>query len=800
MAKRRLFLSALAAAVFAAAWGFLQNGFAAPAADGSYVQLTRISFVEGKVGYQRVPDEEWAAVSVNMPLEPGDRIYTGPGGRIEVEFEEGSVLRLAENTDVEMLALDEEFVQMRMLLGTASLTVEKGVEFEVATPAAAFTTGKNGIYRFEVAPDGRSDAIVRKGELEAAADAFVRTVKSGDLIRVHPEAVGPEVMAAAGRDAWDEWNDRRAADRNAASRRHIAGDVYMGVGELDRHGRWVHVSSYGWGWVPHSVGSYWSPYSVGRWVYRPRFGWTWVSYEAWGWLPYHYGRWYRDASIGWCWFPGEGFSFRFWSPGLVAFYRGAGWVSWGALGPGDYYDVGRYHYRRGYAQYLDRMRALSVRRPGDFINRNVRDAFRTVDLDHFRRASFNERSVGVQRDIAQPWRQGELVRGRLDVTPTRDSFRPAPERQAARPTYGGAREVVVRREPTQVAGGRDRFRPVSNPGLGQEPSRQARQGQGVGGGAVAGDRSGRMGAARPVGGANADRMGNGLRGNSFAGNSFSGSTNPAGRVGAPPASNAPGASYRGRVGESGSNRPASPARNDARNNAGGAVRNPDGNSARGGDRQGGDRGTRPSPGEAGESRNRDGGAGGGFIGGDSRPTPPAATRTPSRTPDRSSTRRESTAPSTRQRTATRPTDTGRSNRTGERSVSGARTGGSAPAAGDASRSRTPRTGRTATGTATSPRTSPRTASRPSTAPARPSAPAVGEGSSSRNSTGEASAGPASRPATRPSASGNRSTSPSSPNPSSSGGQREQGVRARSSSPASGASSSGSGARSGRSGR
>ena len=454
---KRLFFSALAAIVFTTAGAFAQN-------DDYYIQLSRISMMEGNVGYQRVPDEEWTAASANMPLEPGDRIYTGRGGRVEIEFEEGSALRLAENTDIEILTLDEDFVQIRMLLGTASLTVEGGVDFEIGSPAAAFSTEANGIYRFEVAEDGRSEAIVRKGRLETVNNNFTRVTRNGDLIRVYPDATGPVVTNYNGRDAWDEWTDRRDADRrpSSAARRYIPNNVSIGVAELDRHGRWVYVTNYGWGWLPYSVASSWSPYSVGRWVYRSRFGWTWVSYETWGWLPYHYGRWYRDARFGWTWFPGESVTFRFWSPGLVVFYRGSGWVSWGPLGPGDYYDAAYYRYRSIYAADLARVRVLVARQPGNYINQNVRGAFQTVSMDHFRGVNSGGQNANARRnDISQPWRQGNLVRGGLDVSPARESFRPAPDRRGERPQAETNRTVVVRRTPPQTSGNNGRFSQVS---------------------------------------------------------------------------------------------------------------------------------------------------------------------------------------------------------------------------------------------------------------------------------------------------------------------------------------------------
>ena len=465
---KRLFFPVLAVIVVTGTLAFAEN-------DDSYIQLTRISTIEGNVGYQRVPDEEWDAVSANMPLEPGDRIYTGQGGRVEIEFEEGSVLRLSENTDIEILTLDEDYVQIRMLLGIASITVEKGLDFEIATPAAAFNTERDGIYRFEVTEDGRSDAIVRKGRLEAVSHQFKREIRDGDFIRAYPDAAGPTISDYNRRDAWDEWTDRRDADRrgpSTASRRYIPDNVSIGVSELDRHGRWVYVTNYGWGWVPYSVASSWSPYSVGRWVYRTRFGWTWVSYETWGWVPYHYGRWYRDTRYGWTWFPGERVTFRFWSPGLVVFYRGSGWVSWSPLAPGDYYDVSYYRYRRIYVADLARVRVLAVRQPGNYINRNARGAFQTVSVDYFRGVNTGTPNVNSRRnDIRQPWRQGTLVRGGLDVHPSRESYRPAPDRRGERPQVETNRSVVVRRTPSQSSGNDSRFSQAGNPRAPSTPDR-----------------------------------------------------------------------------------------------------------------------------------------------------------------------------------------------------------------------------------------------------------------------------------------------------------------------------------------
>jgi hypothetical protein len=418
------------------------------AEDDRYMRLSRISYLEGNVSYQRAPDVDWSAASINMPLEPGDRIYTGPNGRTEIEFDDNSVLRLAENTDVEIMSLNEDVVKLRMLVGLATLNIASDADYEINTPAAAFNSVRKGNYRFEVSENGDTDAIVRKGRIEAENSSFSRDIDSGMRLRVRAVDDGNHAVAMyEQRDSWDEWNDRRDVDRRAyASRRYLPGTVYMGAAELDRYGRWVNVSDYGTAWVPYSVDVYWSPYSVGRWCYRPYYGWTWVSYEPWGWLPYHYGRWYQSSSFGWCWLPGPSFSFNFWSPGLVAFYNGPGWVSWLPLGPGDYYNVNHYHYNRGiYSYQLARLRELHTRSQGDYYNRDARGAFRTVQIDHFKNGSFNERSANTRwGNIDRPWKEGNLVRDSLDIRPTSGSYRAAPDRNVSRPREDHARSVVER--------------------------------------------------------------------------------------------------------------------------------------------------------------------------------------------------------------------------------------------------------------------------------------------------------------------------------------------------------------------
>lgn len=465
MTRRMLFLF-LATTFFLATWAYPK--------DDEYTRIARLSYVDGNVSFQHSSDTDWSAASINLPMEPGDRIYTGQEGRAEIEFDDGSVFHLAENTDMEILSLREGLIQMRMMLGLATLTVSSNVDFEINTPAAAFNVLSKGVFRFDVVESGDTDAIVRAGKLEAATNEFSRRIEAGEMLHISPGAQNPLLSRYDARDKWDEWTDRRNADRIAyESRKYMPATVYMGASELDQYGHWVYVDTYGAAWVPFSVDAYWSPYSVGRWCYRPFYGWTWVSYEPWGWLPYHYGRWYYSGRFGWCWLPGPSFAFNFWSPALVTFYSGSGWISWCPLGPGDWYDINRYHYNRKLYYYqLARLRALHTRAPGNPFNRGSRGAFRTVLVDQFRNGSFHGReSSNLWRNVDQPWRRGALIKDRLPVKPVAGSYRAVTDRPVVKPSGYRTLPAVVRNNPGTRTGSRDRIKVITNPKTATPPTR-----------------------------------------------------------------------------------------------------------------------------------------------------------------------------------------------------------------------------------------------------------------------------------------------------------------------------------------
>jgi hypothetical protein len=264
----------------------------------------------------------------------------------------------------------------------------------------------------------------------------VEKLKSGRTMLVRGSTTEPEyqMVEAASRDNWDEWNeDRDKRLERSRSYEYVSRDVY-GVDDLDYHGRWVHVAPYGMVWSPYGVGAGWAPYRHGRWVWVDWYGWTWVSYDSWGWAPFHYGRWFHHGPYGWCWYPGPRYSRHYWRPALVAFFGvgvgpvhvgvGFGRIGWVPLAPYEPYHrwYGRniYHGYRG-GRYVDNSVRIvnNVNITNVYRNSRVVNGVTGADHGDFIRGG---RGRAIGNDELRGGR-ARLVQGALPVTPGRESLR-----------------------------------------------------------------------------------------------------------------------------------------------------------------------------------------------------------------------------------------------------------------------------------------------------------------------------------------------------------------------------------------
>ena len=89
-----------------AMWAVLAAAFLVVSASGeSKARIVRLSDVQGTVRFDRAAGNGFDKAFINLPVIESSRLMTGKDGRAEVEFEDGSTLRLAPNSEVDFVRL-----------------------------------------------------------------------------------------------------------------------------------------------------------------------------------------------------------------------------------------------------------------------------------------------------------------------------------------------------------------------------------------------------------------------------------------------------------------------------------------------------------------------------------------------------------------------------------------------------------------------------------------------------------------------------------------------------------------------
>lgn len=313
-----------------ALFGFLLATTTLRAQDDSY-RYAYLSHVEGEVTLQRASEPEPESGSVNVPILPGDRIWTRAGSRAEIRFGSGLVVRLSEGAKLDFVAMDSETI-LRLWSGSAIVKVaEAPGTFRIDFPAGSIRPTREGSYRIDLESGDLVTLSVERGSAELAGPRGSVLVQSGETSIASPSEPPsiPVAFNTASLDDFDRWSEKRDARTSRTEDivvRSLPHQVQRYAYDLTDYGDWYREPDYGdaYVWYPR-VGVGWAPYSYGYWGYTP-FGHTWISSEPWGWAPYHYGRW-GFGHRGWYWIPGAS-----WGPAWVSFAIGPTWVGWSPLG------------------------------------------------------------------------------------------------------------------------------------------------------------------------------------------------------------------------------------------------------------------------------------------------------------------------------------------------------------------------------------------------------------------------------------------------------------------------------------
>jgi FecR protein len=290
-------------------------------ADTSHARIVRLSLVQGDVRFARdvkgdpLNDSSqlnWESAALNLPIRQGYVVATD-NGRVEVEFENGALAFLAENTVLQFydLSSEEGGLTTRLILrqGSAEFWVNpaRGDYFSVTGGDFSVEAESKATFRMNNFDDGSNVSVLR-GRLMALANGKNTELAKGDEFSMRAGEADSGAVARAGEsDEFDQWVAGRISTAVSATNASLPltnGSGYVsGYGDLYTYGAWFPVAGYGSCWRPFGVGLGWSPFDYGSWYYDPFFGWAFLGGYSWGWLPYHYGGWLFQPGVGWVWSP-----------------------------------------------------------------------------------------------------------------------------------------------------------------------------------------------------------------------------------------------------------------------------------------------------------------------------------------------------------------------------------------------------------------------------------------------------------------------------------------------------------------
>jgi hypothetical protein len=415
--------------------------------------VARASFIHGDVSSQRGDNNELVPLTLNTPLEAGDRVSTSDNGRAEIQLDYADVLRLNGAATAKIAGLSRQNIQIQIGRGLTTYSELNGAEAnaEIDTPNSSVHPTAAGEFRILVTSDDNTQITVRRGGADISTPQGSTHVDAGQVITIQgTDNPQYKIDSAAGRDEWDTWNDQRDSRIENADNYKNTDRYYTGSQDMDGYGSWSEVPDYGQVWTPDQ-GPDWAPYRDGRWVYEPYYGWTWVAAEPWGWAPYHYGRWFVYGGR-WSWWPGPVYGYPgyypVWSPAYVSFFGwggggfglgvGFGWgrVGWLPIGPCDWYHpwYGGWGARGGVVGFRDGFVDHNGWGPLHGANgrqfANLHDAF-TNDRLRGGISSMNGNDFGrgavprnQERISGDSFRQASMMTGRMPFNPSHEAFSP----------------------------------------------------------------------------------------------------------------------------------------------------------------------------------------------------------------------------------------------------------------------------------------------------------------------------------------------------------------------------------------
>lgn len=280
---------------------------AMPAAADSQARIVRLSDVHGTVQINKNAGLGFENAFANLPITQGTQLRTRDNGRAEIEFEDGSTLRLTPNTTVEFSTLGLSDAGKRV--STIDLAEGKAYVNWLGKSGEEFTLNFSQekvlltrAAHFRVAcSSGMADIASFKNDLEVAGPSGSVKVEKKKMVTFDLNDNNHSMVTKNfEEDPYDQW-DKQSVEYHDQYSKNNSTPYGYGSSDMGYYGGYSNVAGYGTLWQPYFAGVGWNPFMDGAWSWYPGMGYMWASAYPWGWMPYYYGNWMFVPGYGWGW-------------------------------------------------------------------------------------------------------------------------------------------------------------------------------------------------------------------------------------------------------------------------------------------------------------------------------------------------------------------------------------------------------------------------------------------------------------------------------------------------------------------
>ncbi len=282
--------------------------FALPALAASQARIVRLSDVQGSVQIDKNTGMGFENAFLNLPITQGTQIRTHDRGRAEIEFEDGSTLRLTPNTTVEFSTLGlsdagKRISAINLIEGMAYVNWLGKDEFALNFSREKISLDHAAHFRVDTSTE-LANLAVFKGNVDVEGPAGKVVVEKKKTAAFDAADNDKYTLANNVEQApLDSWDKEASAYHDQYAKSSSSPYAY-GVSDMNYYGAYSNVPGYGMMWQPYFTGVGWDPFMDGAWSFYPGYGFMFASAYPWGWMPYRYGSWMFVPGFGWMWQPG----------------------------------------------------------------------------------------------------------------------------------------------------------------------------------------------------------------------------------------------------------------------------------------------------------------------------------------------------------------------------------------------------------------------------------------------------------------------------------------------------------------